>query len=124
MRRPTGTQVLASALTFVGIVAITLCVWTFVQVVRQVQRIDVQVQRVDDGLARQKAERSHNQLVQCEETNRRHDNAVATLDRIIDGLPSAQRAQAHTSRAFTVQLIQALDPKIENCQKLADQRVK
>lgn len=59
-------------------------------------------------------------IVSCEDSNRRHDNAIRQLDRLIGQIPPGpRRERARQSRASTVLLIDALAPKFD-CEARAD----
>jgi hypothetical protein len=58
----------------------------------------------------------------CLDQNIRHDATIATLRRIIDSLPPGPRqTRARNSLSTTVLLINALAPKVPNCQVKASQ---
>lgn len=56
----------------------------------------------------------------CLEQNERHDRTIAELDKLIRLAPSDRRAQAETSRAYTVRLIDALVPH-RDCKTVVNQ---
>jgi hypothetical protein len=56
-------------------------------------------------------ERERTIRANCQETNRRYDKAITTLDRLIAEAPPERRTRAREGRAGTVLLIDALVPK-------------
>lgn len=72
-------------------------------------------------------ERSQNVERNCADVNWRHDQAVRTVDRILDprlrGAGRAERARLEASRETTVLIIEALTPK-RDCVALARRQVK
>ena len=59
----------------------------------------------------------------CQDQNRRHDETIATLDKLIAQVPGSRRQRAKESRNSTVLLINALAPK-RDCEAVVRAAVK
>jgi hypothetical protein len=68
------------------------------------------------------AERALSSFRFCSETNARHDATLEELDRLVAGLPRAQRVRARRGQAGTVALIEALAPR-RDCRALVKRQV-
>lgn len=108
----TAISVLASVLLAASFALAAIAVTNASETSRDAQDLAEQIQR----------ERARNIQESCEETNRRHDATIASLDAVIAGLPPSRRARAREGRAGTVLLIEALAP-YRNCDALVRQQV-
>lgn len=68
-------------------------------------------------------ERENSIRTSCQETNRRYDKTIDTLDRLIAEAPPGRRQRAREGRAGTVLLINALVPK-RDCDALVGRSVR
>lgn len=82
--------------------------------VEQFEKLDELVKTIND-------ERVVNIEGGCEAQNRRHDQAVVTLDRLIAEIPPENQSRAVETRNFTVALIDALVPK-RDCDAVVDRQ--
>lgn len=67
-------------------------------------------------------ERTHNVIVNCRDTNHRHDATISKLNELVAATSGAERARARANLAGTIALLEAIVPH-RSCRALARRQV-